>query len=169
MTLSDIANLVEIIGIVAIIFGIVFGLLQLRQHRKQSHDMAILELARSFEAPEFTEAYMLVTTLDAGILDKELQSRGPEFVAAAMRVGWKFETVGMLIYHRVVPMDAMADLVGGFSLKLWSILSAWAEEMRQTKQQPEFFEWYQWLVDKLEERGESSGAPAYLAKRAWNE
>ena len=49
MTLSDIANLVEIIGIVAIIFGIVFGLLQLRQHRKQSHDMAILELARSFE------------------------------------------------------------------------------------------------------------------------
>jgi hypothetical protein len=112
---------------------------------------------------------MLVTTLDAGILDKELQSRGPEFVAAAMRVGWKFETVGMLIYHRVVPMDAMADLVGGFSLKLWSILSAWAEEMRQTKQQPEFFEWYQWLVDKLEERGESGGAPAYLAKRAWNE
>jgi hypothetical protein len=169
MTLSDIANLVEIIGIVAIIFGIVFGLLQLRQHRKQSHDMAILELARSFEAPEFTEAYMLVTTLDAGILDKELQSRGPEFVAAAMRVGWKFETVGMLIYHRVVPMDAMADLVGGFSLKLWSILSAWAEEMRQTKQQPEFFEWYQWLVDKLEERGDSGGAPAYLAKRAWNE
>ena len=169
MTLSDIANLVEIIGIVAIIFGIVFGLLQLRQHRKQSHDMAILELARSFEAPEFTEAYMLVTTLDAGILDEELQSRGPEFVAAAMRVGWKFETVGMLIYHRVVPMDAMADLVGGFSLKLWSILSAWAEEMRQSKQQPEFFEWYQWLVEKLEERGESNSDPAYLAKRAWNE
>jgi hypothetical protein len=169
MTLSDIANLVEIIGIVAIIFGIVFGLLQLRQHRKQSHDMAILELARSFETPEFTEAYMLVTSLDAGILDKELQSRGPEFVAAAMRVGWKFETVGMLIYHRVVPMDAMADLVGGFSLKLWSILSVWAEEMRQTKQQPEFFEWYQWLVEKLEERGESSSAPAYLAKRAWSE
>ena len=169
MTLSDIANLVEIIGIVAIIFGIVFGLLQLRQHRKQSHDMAILELARSFEAPEFTEAYMLVTTLDAGILDEELQSRGPEFVAAAMRVGWKFETVGMLIYYRVVPMDAMADLVGGFSLKLWSILSAWAEEMRQSKQQPEFFEWYQWLVEKLEERGESNSDPAYLAKRAWNE
>jgi hypothetical protein len=169
MTLSDIANLVEIIGIVAIIFGIVFGLLQLRQHRKQSHDMAILELARSFEAPEFTEAYMLVTSLNAGILDKELQSRGPEFVAAAMRVGWKFETVGMLIYHRVVPMDAMADLVGGFSLKLWSILSAWAEEMRETKQQPEFFEWYQWLVEKLEERGESNGDPAYLAKHAWNE
>ena len=169
MTLADLANLVEIIGILAIVFGILFGLLQLRQHRKQSHDMAILELARSFEAPEFTEAYMLVTSLDAGILDEELQSKGPEYVAAAMRVGWKFETVGMLIYHRVVPMEAMADLVGGFSLKLWSILSAWADEMRRTKNQPEFFEWYQWLVEKLEERGEPDNEPAYFAKRVWSE
>jgi hypothetical protein len=169
MTLADLANLVEIVGILAIVFGIVFGLLQLRQHRKQSHDMAILELARSFEAPEFTEAYMLVTSLEPGIRDKELQARGPEYVAAAMRVGWKFETVGMLIYHRVVPMDAMADLVGGFSLKMWSILSAWADEMRQTKGQPEFFEWYQWLVEKLEERGESTRKPAYLSSRTWRE
>jgi hypothetical protein len=169
MTLSELANLVEIIGILAIVLGIVFGLLQLRQHRKQSHDMAILELARSFEAPEFTEAYMLVTSLKAGIRDEELQAKGPEYVAAAMRVGWKFETVGMLIYHRVVPMDAMADLVGGFSLKLWSILSAWADEMRQTKNQPEFFEWYQWLAEKLDERGELSRQPAYIANRSWQE
>lgn len=169
MTLADLANLVEIIGIVAIIFGITFGLLQLRQHQKQSHDMAILELARSFEAPEFTEAYMLVTSLEAGIRDSELRSKGPEYVAAAMRVGWKFETVGMLIYHRVVPMEAMADLVGGFSLKMWSILSAWAEEMREAKSQPEFFEWYQWLTERLEERGQSVSQPAYIANRAWRE
>ena len=131
--------------------------------------MAILELARSFEAPEFTEAYMLVTSLDEGIRDKELRSKGPQYVDAAMRVGWKFETVGMLIYHRVVPMSAMADLVGGFSLKMWSILSVWADEMRETKKQPEFFEWYQWLVDRLRERGDLSNKPAYLANRSWRE
>ena len=32
-------------------------------------ELAILELARSFEAPEFTEAYMLVTSLEPGILE----------------------------------------------------------------------------------------------------
>lgn len=169
MTLSDVANLVEIIGIVAIIFGIAFGALQFRQHQKQSRDMAILELARSFEDPEFTEAYLLITGLEVGIGDKELQSKGPEYVAAAMRVGWKFETVGMLIHNHVVPMDAMADLVGGFSLKLWSILSEWAEEMRARKSQPEFFEWYQWLVERLEERGQSTQGPAYQAHRSWRE
>ncbi len=169
MSLSDIANLVEIVGIVAIIFGISFGALQLRQHQKQSRDMAILELARSFEAPEFTEAYMLITSLEVGISDKDLQSKGPEYVAAAMRVGWKFETVGMLIHNHVVPMDAMADLVGGFSLKFWSILGEWAEEMRVTNSQPEFFEWFQWLVERLVERGESSQEPAYQAHRSWRE
>ena len=169
MTLSDIANLVEIIGIFAIIFGIAFGLVQLKQHRKQSRDMAILELARSFEDPEFTEAYMLITSLEPGISDANLRARGPEYLTAAMRVGWKFETVGMLIHNRVVPMDAMADLVGGFSLKLWSILSHWAEEVRETKGQPEFFEWYQWLVERLLERGEETRDPAYRAASNWRE
>ena len=169
MTLSELANIVEINAILAIVFGVAFGLLQLKQHRKHSRDMTILELARSFEAPEFTEAYMLVTSLDEGICDKELRSKGSEYVDAAMRVGWKFETVGMLIYHRVVPMSAMADLVGGFSLKMWSILSVWAHEMRETKNQPEFFEWYQWLVDRLRERGDLSNQPAYLANRSWRE
>ena len=169
MSLSDVANLVEIIGILAIVFGIVFGMLQLRQHQQQSRDMAIVELARSFEDPDFTEAYILVTSLDVGISDDELRAKGPKYVDAAMRVGWKFETVGVLIFKRVVPMDAMADLVGGFSLKLWSILSEWAEEMRARKCQPEFFEWYQWLVERLEERGQSTQEPAYQAHRSWRE
>ena len=169
MSLSDIANIVEIVGILAIMFGIVFGLVQLKQHRKQSRDMAILELARSFEDAEFTEAYVLITSLEDGVSDEALRSKGPQYVAAAMRVGWKFETVGMLIYQRVVPMDAMADLVGGFSLKIWSILGEWAQEMRQKQNQPEFFEWYQWLVDRLVERGESTREPAYQANQLWRE
>lgn len=169
MALSDVANIVEIIGVLAIIFGIFFGVLQLRQHHKQSRDMAIVELARSFEDPEFTEAYILITSLEAGISDKDLRSKGPEYVTAAMRVGWKFETVGVLIYKRVVPMDAMADLVGGFSIKMWSVLGEWAQEMRQKQNQPEFFEWYQWLVDRLIERGEATREPAYEANRSWRE
>lgn len=169
MTISDIANLVEIIGIFAIVFGIAFGLMQLRQYRKQSRDMAILELARSFEDPEFTEAYMLITSLEPGVTDAELRAKGTDYLTAAMRVGWKFETVGMLIHNRVVPMDAMADLVGGFSLKLWSILSHWAQEVRESKGQPEFFEWYQWLVERLVERGEATRAPAYQRARDWTE
>ena len=169
MVLSDVANLVEVIGGLTIIFGIVFGVLQIRLHRKRSRDAAILDLARSFEEPAFTEAYILVTSLEPGISDEELQAKGPEYVAAAMRVGWKFETVGVLIYKGVVPMDAMADLVGGFSLKLWTILGAWAEDMRKKNGQPEFFEWYQWLVERLEERGEATRAPAYEANRLWRE
>ena len=46
-SLSDIANIVEIVGICfAILFGIVFGVIQLMQHRTQRCDLAILECAR---------------------------------------------------------------------------------------------------------------------------
>ena len=77
MSLSDLANIVEIVGILAIIFGVVFGLVQLKQHQKQSRDMAILELARSFEDAEFTEAYLLITSLEDGVSDEDLRSRVP--------------------------------------------------------------------------------------------
>ena len=112
---------------------------------------------------------MLITHLDVGMGEKGLHSKGPEYVAAATRLGWKFETVGMLIHNHVVPMDAMADLVGGFTLKSWSILSKWTEEIRVKNHQPEFFEWYQWLAERLVERGESSRQPAYEIHRSWRE
>ena len=52
MSLSDVANLVEIIGIVAIIFGIAFGALQLRQHRKRRNTGAVSENRRGSKYPE---------------------------------------------------------------------------------------------------------------------
>jgi len=59
MTLSDIANIVEIVGILAILYGLFFGAVQLRQNRSQQRDLAILECTRLFENDEFTEAYRL--------------------------------------------------------------------------------------------------------------
>jgi hypothetical protein len=41
--------------------------------------------------------------------------------------------------------------------------------MRVKNRQPEFFEWYQWLVERLVERGESTQKPAYEAHRLWQE
>lgn len=54
MSLSDIANIVEIVGIFAILFGIGFGLIQLKHHRIQRRELAIFECARSFEDEDFT-------------------------------------------------------------------------------------------------------------------
>ncbi len=161
MSLADLANVVEIFGALAIIFGIAFGLIQLNQHRKQMRSAAILELTKSFEDREFTEAYRLIADLDDGLTAEQLNALGDEYVSAALRVGFKFETIGVLIHKGVVPMDAMKDLVGGAAILIRAKLRVWAEESRKNQDHDLLFEWFQWLAERLEAQGEKSRTPAY--------
>ncbi len=169
MTLSDIASIVEIIGILAVVFGLWMGLMQLRMHRKQQRDMAIMECARSFEDHEFTEAYGLITDLKDGISYSELKALGKDHEEAALRIGMKFETIGLLVFKGVVPIDAMHDLVGDAALTVWRILENYAHESRTERSHPTFWEWYQWLVDRLKERSSSKPQPAFINHRNWKE
>jgi len=169
MTLSDLANVVEILGALAIIYGIAFGIIQLRQHRKQVRTAAIIELARSFEDREFTEAYRLIADLNDNLTIKQMNELGDEYISAALRVGFKFETVGVLIHKGVIPMDAMTDLVGGAAILIWRKLRNWVEESRKSQNHKLLFEWFQWLAEQLEAQNQASRAPAYEAHKAWRE
>ena len=167
MTLSEIASLVEIVGIVAIVSGIAFGLVQLRQNREQTRNLAIHELAASFESRDFTEAYRLLADLDDGMSADEINALGDEYIAAVLRVGMKFETIGLLVHNRVVPFDAMKDLVGGAAIKIWGVVKVWTEDTRKSQGHSLLFEWFQWLAERLEERSGSGRLPAYDAYRDW--
>ena len=169
MALSDIASIVEILGILAVVFGLWIGLIQLRMHRKQQRDLAIMECARSFEDREFTEAYGLITELSPGISYDELQALGKEYQEAALRIGMKFETIGLLVFKGVVPIDAMHDLVGDAALTVWNVLEKYAHESRVKRSHPTFWEWYQWLADRLVERSATKPEPAFINHKDWKE
>lgn len=99
MSLSDLANVVEIVGVFAILFGIVFGLIQLKQSGRQRREFAIFECARSFEDESFTEAYRLISGLPEGMSEADFDKLGDQYEAAALRVGMKFETMGLLVHR----------------------------------------------------------------------
>ena len=169
MSLSDLANVAEILGVLAIIFGIAFGLIQLRQHREQTRKMSIMELAASFEDREFSEAYRLIADLEAGTSAEELGALGEKYLSAALRVGLKFEIVGLLVFHRIVPVDATTDLIGGAAIKFWGILEPWIKDTRSKHDHESLFEWFQWLVERLKDQGAESDLPAYEAHKTWRE
>ena len=169
MTLSDIANIVEILGVLAVVFGIAFGLVQLKQHRTQRRDLAVLECARWFEDQDFTEAYRLLSILEPVTSKAQFDELGDEYESAAIRVGMKFETIGLLVHRGVVPISAMEDLVGGAALTIWHVIEPWVTETRVSRSHPTFWEWYQWLVERLEERGRANRAPAFVTHAHWKQ
>jgi hypothetical protein len=167
VTLGDIANIVEIAGVAAVIAAIIFGWLQVRHYRNESRNAALMELARSFEDKDFTEAYLLVTALPREISLADLQQKGEACENAALRIGMKFETIGLMIYKGYIPIDALEDLVGEAAIALWEVLRVWIYEMREDRSHPTFMEWFQWLVDRLEERGRRKRPPAFEIYNDW--
>ena len=169
MSLSNIASIVEIIGIFAILYGLFFAAIQLKQNRVQRRDLAILECTRLFEEEEFTEAYRLVQELPPGIAKDQFDELDDRYSSAAIRIIMKFETIGMLVHRGVIPLDAMEDLVGGAAIATWQVLAGYIEEVRQKSLNPRYMEWYQWLVDRLEQRHSQEREPAYLRYADWQE
>ena len=169
MSLSDLANIIEIIGIFAIVSGIVFGLVQLKHHRIQRRELAIIECARSFEDEDFTESYRLISDLPGAMTKAKFDQLDEKYEAAALRVAMKFETMGLLVHRGVIPIDAMSDLVGGAALTLWKILEPWVEETRIHRSHPTFLEWYQWLVERLRDMGRTDRSPVYVTEANWKE
>ncbi|MFD0976701.1 DUF4760 domain-containing protein [Salinimicrobium gaetbulicola] len=167
MDLNEFVNIVQVLGIFAVIFGIWLALKQLKLLRNQRRDLAIMECARAFEDKEFTEAYRLLTCLKVGQTKEQLLNRGEKYEIAALRATMKFETIGLLVYKGVVPIDAIEDLVGGAALVIWKVLVPWIEDTRIDRSHASFLEWYQWLVDRLIERGEPDRPPAFQTYKNW--
>ena len=168
MDLSQLAQIAEIVGVVTIVFGLIFGLAQLRQFRQQRRDTAAVELMRSIQDREFTRAYRIVYALPTDVSAAALRERGEEAEDAAMTIGAKFETIGLLVFRQNIPLDIVEELIGAGVIDFWNRCQPWVHDMRKENSQPLILEWFQWLAERLQERGRAEQKPAYVRFRNWS-
>lgn len=166
LSLSSIANVAEIIGAITIITGLVFGCIQIRYFRIQQRDAVAINLMQTFYNRDLTQAFALLQSIPDGISLEELQARGTEYVKAAITVASAFETMGLLVFKRIAPLDLVLDLAGGVIVVMSRKLRNWQKDLRETQNQPSWGEWFEWLGDQAE-KAKSGTTPAYIAHREW--
>ena len=168
MDLNTLANLAEIIGVLIVIGGLTFAVIQIQMFRVQRRDTAAIELARSFETPEFARALRMILSLPAGISAAELRERGEDHLDAAMQVSLTLEAVGIMVHRRIVSFEMVWELMGGVFLNAWDRLQEWARENRVDRNQEKFDEWIEWLADQMRKHKANPGSqPAYRLYRNW--
>ena len=165
--LSRLANMAEIFSAIIVVGGIVFAVLQMRQTRQQRRELAAIELFRSFGSPQFAEAYSNVLHYPDGMTASELKARYPQGENCAMLISTTMESIGVMMYQRIVPTAVVGNLIGNSAIILWKKLEFWAEDLREELDNPYAFEWFQWLAMKLEELQDDSSLPAYEAHVGW--
>lgn len=166
MNLSELANLAEILGAITIVSGLIFGLYQLSEYRKQRRDLIASDLMKTFYSPELSRAVALIRTLPDQASAEELRALGPKAEEAAVQLSTIFETMGVLVYKRIAPYELVEELAGGMISVMYRKLAVWLEVVRREQNQPSWAERFQWLAERLVV-SKTTVEPAHIRFRSW--
>jgi hypothetical protein len=166
MTLDELSSLSQIVGTATIVGGTVFALFQLSELKKQRRDAVAGEIMRSFMDVDLANALTLIRALPDGVSAEELRRAGPETERAAVLISTTFETMGLLVFRRIAPLDFVVDLAGGIIVVVWRKLGPWLGQMRVEQSQPSWAEWFQWLAQQCDRR-KGHATPAYARHADW--
>jgi hypothetical protein len=166
ISLAAWANIAEIIGAGSIVTGLTVGWIQIRHLRRQQHDAVAINLAQTFYSHDLAQAIALLQPLPDGISLAQMRALGEKYDAAALTVCTSFETMGLLVFKRIAPMDMVLDLAGGVVGVMARKLRQWNEDLRAEQQQPSFAEWFEWLGDQALQRKPPT-APAHIQHQDW--
>ena len=165
--LTKLANIAEIIGALIVVGGVFFAVMQMRQIRQQSRELAAIELFRFFGNPHFTAAYKTILRLPDDLDVEGIRSQGPELEDAAVLISATMENIGVMTYQRIVPFIVVYNLMGASGPILWRKLERWAAALREEQDSQAAFEWFQWLAERLADYQTLEKEPAYVAHKAW--
>lgn len=158
----DWSNILSLLSTLALVGAVLFAALQVRQTNQQRKEQAAIELVRSMQSVEWTSSVGPISRLPVhGVAQLD---RAQE--AAATSIALRLEAVGYLVYRDAVTLDLVDDLIGGMTRTGWDRLGPWVHKWRDDSGNRKAYEWFQWLAERLAERG-SSPAPAYEAHRDW--
>ena len=161
------ANIAEIVGVIVVVGGLFFALLQMRQIRQQRRELAAIKLFRFFGNPQFTAAYKTILRLPDGLTADDIRAGEAGLEDAAVPISATMENIGVMTYQRIVPFTVVNNLMGASAPLLWHKLEKWAVTLREEQGSPEAFEWFQWPVERLEDYHAFDPDPAYVAHKDW--
>lgn len=165
--LSSLADMAEILGVIIVVGGLFFAIVQMRQTRQQRRELAAIELFRFFGNAQFSAAYKMIMHLPDAISAEEVRDGKDGLDDAAMLIAATMENIGVMTFQRIVPFIVVNNLVGSSVIILWSKLQPWAIALREELDSPAAFEWFQWLAERLDDYHTDDTEPAYEAHKSW--
>lgn len=164
----------EIIGAIAgvataltVLVAVIFGFVQIRQVSRHQESLAAMELIRAAHDKAYEENWPRILALPDGLSAEEIRMRG--LGDAANAVQYYFETMGVLVYHRAIPLAMFDHAVGGSCRASWRKLERYVRDQRAETRFVNFAEWFQWLAEQLDAHPEAcKSTGAHVGHRDWS-
>lgn len=160
VTIANVASAMSVLAAVGL------GALQIRQMRKTRALFTAAELVHSLQSQEFARSVRLVLSLPDEA-DPALIRDDPEMAAAVLSLSHVYESLGVLVFYRVIHLHLVDDLMGGYVRECWLKLAPYVK-MRRDEMGVSYGEWFQWLCERMQSfpsPGKDQGA--HVAHRGW--
>jgi len=165
MSIEVISQIVEAF---AVVVGVGFAIIQVKQYKLNKRREAALVLLHSFQTPSFAKALNLVYKLPDGLSKSQIEDQlGDDFhFVYALMTTW--ESLGILVYRGEIDLDMIDDFFSGPIIISWNKLKGHIIEERSLLCRDTIEEWFQWLMERLlEQESKEPAIPAYISHKKW--
>lgn len=166
MALPDYLPYVQFFGQLALIAGAIFAARQFILHRREVSQAAALRVLAQFQDASFRDAYTKVWDLPLGATSEHVRSHGKAMEDAVETVAMTFESIGVMVHNRIVPIDLVDQVIGGFLRESWRRTQDYIRWKREHVGSRRVAEWYQWLAEHVAVQSRR-GLGAYEAFKQW--
>jgi hypothetical protein len=164
------ASFLDIITMIAVVLGVVYGALEVRQFRQAREREGVLELQRTVQTPEYIRAIAFLIDLpDTTSVEEIRRLRHAERREDILRLIITWESLGISVYRRDVPIAWVDEYYRFAVMTSWRKLGPWIKDERERRGYSGLGEWFQWLAERLDGRHEDADVPAYERHRDWRE
>ena len=166
----DLVDIAEIVSAVAVLVGFGFAVSEVKRHRGRRARESALALVSAYQTPEFATAIMRLIDLPGDLTRKRLQECCESDVQLVALLMTTWESLGILTFRREVSLSLLEDFFSGPVILSWEKFGTIVKEMREESGRETYFEWFQWLAERMTEREAGSGPiPAHVEHRGWKE
>ena len=148
-TLAGLSAALNLVTTLAVVIGVVFALIQLRQAARIRRDHAAVDIVRTVQTQEVRLAVAKILQLPDNVSPETIRN-DPVLFAAALAVDSACEMWGCIAYENVVDHRMLDRMVGGWIRGTWQRLGRWVEAERIENRNPNIGEWWQWLYEQIE-------------------
>jgi hypothetical protein len=168
MSLNDLANLGQVIGALAVVVGVVFGIVQLRQWSAQRRRESAFALMQSSQSPEVLRAVLTIEHHPDTVGKAEIDALPKSDQADVIALLATWEGLGILVFNHEIPLQMVDDFYSGTVAQSWRKLQRYVKELREASSRPTDWEWFQWLAERMqEEELARPPVPAHVQHRNW--
>jgi hypothetical protein len=166
--LQILANLGEFLGGLAVIGGVVFAVIQMRQYREGKQREIALELLRSFQTPDFAKALRAVYNMPDDLTKEGIEAYAGDDMHLVYALMTTWESLGVLVFRGEVSLDLVDDFFSGPITISWRKLKPYVFGEREQQNRETIEEWFEWLAEQLTRReSKVPPIPAHIAHKSW--